>query len=113
MMDDSGKIVVDCRSGNGQWRRNWGWDGKAIAMGNGMVGVQLMAQWVADDCLQCRSSAMGGEARWMAAAIMMDGGGVIAMDCSSGDGQQWRNGWRDGKAIAMGSGMAAARWKAQ
>ncbi len=56
--------------------------------------------------------AMGGNARWMAAAIMMDGGGMIAMDGGSGNGQ-WRcNGWHDNRMIAMGNEMAAARWMA-
>ncbi len=44
----------------------------------------------------------------------MDGGGEIAMDGGSGDGQQWwHNGQRDGEAIAMGNGMAVAQWMAQ
>jgi hypothetical protein len=56
---------------------------------------------------------MGGDARWMAVAITMDGGGVIAMDTGSGNGQRQQNGQLDGKAIAMGNGMTAARWTAQ
>ncbi len=52
--------------------------------------------------------------RWTEGAIMMDGSSKIAMDSSSGDGQQRRrNRQRDSKAIAMGGGMAVARWTAQ
>jgi hypothetical protein len=49
---------------------------------------------------------MGGNARWTAAAIRMDGGGKITMDSSSGDGQGQRNGRRNGNGdskIAMGN----------
>jgi hypothetical protein len=49
---------------------------------------------------------MGGKARWMAAAITMDGGGKIVMDSSSGNGQGQRNKWREGKVIVMGFGTA-------
>jgi hypothetical protein len=112
-MDNGGKIMMDSGSSNGQQWRNGQQDGEAIAMGNGMVAAQWMAQWDVDDCLQSRSSAMGGDARWMAEAIMMDGGGVIAMDTSSGDGQRQQNGQLDGKAIVIGNGMAAAQWTAQ
>ncbi len=52
---------------------------------------------------------MGGNARWTAAAITMDGSGVTTMDGSSGDGQQRRNGRQDSGVIAMGNGMAAAQ----
>jgi hypothetical protein len=45
---------------------------------------------------------MGGNARWMAAAIRMDGGGKITMDGGSGDGQRWCNGQQNGKTIALG-----------
>ncbi len=46
----------------------------------------------------------------MAAVITMEGGGKIAMDGGSGNGQQWQcNGRRDGGAIAMGDEMAAAQ----
>jgi hypothetical protein len=55
---------------------------------------------------------MGGDARWTAAETAMDGNSVIAMDGSSGNGQRWRNGWRDGGVIVMGEGMAVARWMA-
>jgi hypothetical protein len=72
-----------------------------------------MAQWAVDDCRQHRSSAMEGNARWTAVAIMMDGGGVIAMDGSCGNEKQRSNGWQDGKAITMDNGMAVARWMAQ
>jgi hypothetical protein len=44
---------------------------------------------------QCRSIAIGGKARWTAAAIMMDGGGMIAMDGGSSNGHN---------SSAMGSG---------
>ncbi len=40
---------------------------------------------------------MGGNARWMAAAIRMDGGGKIKMDSGSGDGKWQCNGRRNGK----------------
>jgi hypothetical protein len=56
-------------------------------MGNKPAMAQWMAQLVADNCHQCRSSATGGDARWMAAAITMNGGGVIAMDGHSRNGQ--------------------------
>jgi hypothetical protein len=69
-----------------------------------------MAQWVADNYRQCRSGAMGGNAIWTVAAIRMDGGGVIAMDGDSGDGQQCQgNGWKNGEAIAMGYETVVAR----
>ncbi len=45
---------------------------------------------------------MGGEARWMAAAIRMDGSGKIKMDGGIGNGQRWCNGQRNGKTNAMG-----------
>ncbi len=44
---------------------------------------------------------------------MMDGGSEIVMDGGSSNGQWWRNGRQDGKAIAMGNGMAVVQWKAQ
>jgi hypothetical protein len=108
-MDGGGKIVMDGGSGNWQWRR----DGKAIAMGNWTVAVQWMAQWVADNCHQCKSGAMGGNTRWTAAAITMDGSSKIAMDGSSGDGQRWHNGWQDSRVTVMGDGTAVAQWMAQ
>ncbi len=49
----------------------------------------------------------------MAAAIMMDSGSEIMIDGGSSDGQQRGNGQQDGKAIAMGNGMAVVQWKAQ
>jgi hypothetical protein len=58
---------------------------------------------------------MGGEARWTAVAIGMDGGGKIKMDGGSGDGQRRRNGRRNGETIAMGKVAAMggdARWMA-
>jgi hypothetical protein len=39
---------------------------------------------------------------------MMDSGSKIAMDGGSINGQRRRNGRQDGKAIAMGNGMAVA-----
>jgi hypothetical protein len=75
--------------------------------------LQWAAQWAADDCRQCRSSAMGGNATRTAVAITMEESGVIVMDSSSGNGQQWRNRQRDSKAIAMGNGMPVAQWTAQ
>jgi hypothetical protein len=84
-------------------------DGKAIAIGNGMAVAHRMAQWAADDCRQCRSNAIGGNARWAAAVITMDCGGVIAMDSGNSDGQQWQcNGRRDSRAIAIGNETVAA-----
>ena len=44
--------------------------------------------------------------QWMGGGgsrIMM-GGIEIAVDGSGGDGQQWRNGWQDGRAAAAGQG---------
>ncbi len=58
---------------------------------------------------------MGGDARWTAAAIRMDGGGEIKMDGGSGDGQRWRNGQWNGETNAMGKAAAMggdARWTA-
>jgi hypothetical protein len=58
---------------------------------------------------------MGGNARWMAAAIGMDGGGKIKMDSGSSDGQQQCNGQRNGKTNAMGKAVVMggdARWMA-
>ena len=58
---------------------------------------------------------MGGNARWTAAVIRMDGGSKIKTDGGSGDGQRRRNGRRTsetnpmGKAAAMGGD---ARWTA-
>ncbi len=49
---------------------------------------------------------MGGNARWTAAAITMDGGVKIAMDGGSVNGQWQRNERREGKVIVMGVGMA-------
>ncbi len=58
--------------------------------------------WAADNYCQHRSNAMGGDARWIAAAITTDGGGVTAMDGSSGNGQQWQcNRRQDNGVIAM------------
>ncbi len=37
----------------------------------------------------------------------MDGGGKIAMEGSSSNGQRGHNGRLDGKAITMGNGMVA------
>jgi hypothetical protein len=56
---------------------------------------------------------MGCNVRWTAVAIMMDGGSEIVMDGGSSNGQRGRNGWQDGKAIAMGNGTAVVQWKAQ
>ncbi len=44
--------------------------------------------------------------------IMMDGGGKIAMVGGSSDGQQRRNGRRDGEVIVMGNRMVVAQWTA-
>jgi hypothetical protein len=49
----------------------------------------------------------------MAAAITIDSSGKVAMDSGCGDVQLRRNGWRDGKAIAMGNEMVAAGWLTQ
>jgi hypothetical protein len=51
---------------------------------------------------------MGGNARWMAAVITMDGGSKIAMDGGSCERQQQHNGWWNSKAITMGVGTATA-----
>jgi hypothetical protein len=56
-------------------------------MGNKLAVAQETAQWVADDCRQCRSRAIGGNVRWTGAAIRMDSGGMIVMDSGSSDGQ--------------------------
>jgi hypothetical protein len=65
---------------------NGRWDGKAIALGNGKAVAQWMAQWAAEDCRQCRSGAIGGNARWTSATITLDGGGVIGIDGGSSKG---------------------------
>jgi hypothetical protein len=51
----------------------------------------------------------------MAAAIRMDGGGKIKMGGGSGNGQQRRNGWRNGETNPMGKASAmggSTRWTA-
>jgi hypothetical protein len=58
---------------------------------------------------------MGGDARWTAATIRMDGGGKIKMDDVSGNGQRWCNGQRNVKTNAMGKAAAMGgneRWTA-
>ncbi len=55
-----------------------------------------------------KAAAMGGNARWRAAVITMNGGSKIAIDSGSGNGQQRHNGWRNGEAIATGDGTATA-----
>ncbi len=52
---------------------------------------------------------MGGDVRWTAVAIMMDGSGKIMMDSGSGNGQPWCNGQQDSKAITIGNGTVAAQ----
>ncbi len=61
----TGKIKMDDGNGNGQQRRNGRRNGKTTAMG--------------------KAVAMGGNARWKAAVIRMDGGREIAMDSGRGD----------------------------
>jgi hypothetical protein len=65
----------------------------------------MAAQWAAErqKNLDGQSGAMGGNTRWTAAVIMMDGGSKIAMDGSSGNEQQRHNGWRNGEAITIGN----------
>ncbi len=112
-MDGGGKITMDGGSSNGQrWCNRWQ-DNKVIAIGDGTAVAWWMAQWAVDDHHQCRSNANGGNARWPAAAITMDGGGKIAMEGGSSDGQRQHNGRRDGKAIAIGNGIAVAWWTEQ
>jgi hypothetical protein len=108
IMMDSGR-----RSGNGQQWLNGLQDSKSIAISNEMAAARWTAHWVVDNPHQRRSSAIGGNMRWTAVATTIDGGNKIVMDGGSGDGQQRRNGQRDGKAIAMGNGMAVAQWTAQ
>ncbi len=112
-MDSRGMIVMDGGSSNWQRRQNGRQYGSVIRMGNGMAVVQLMAQWAVGIFCQCRSGTMGGNARWTAVAITMDGGGMIVMDGGSGNGQCWRNRPQDGGVITMGNGTAVARWTAQ
>ncbi len=45
---------------------------------------------------------MGGNVRWTAAAIRMDGSGKIKMDGGSSDGQRLRNGQWNSKTNPMG-----------
>ncbi len=77
-------------------------------MGNGAAAARWTAQWAEDNCRQQRRGAIGCNGILMAAAITMDGCGKIAMDSSSGNGQQRHNGWWDSKAIVMGVGTASA-----
>ncbi len=112
-MNCSGVIAMDGGIGDGQRQRNGQQHGKAIMMGNGTALEQWMAQWVADNGHQLRSDAIGGNARWMAVAIMVDGSGKMAMDSGSGDEQWGHNGRQDGKEITMGNGTAVAQWMAQ
>ncbi len=70
------------------------------------TAVQWAAEWQNNRGGQ--SSAMGGNARWMAAVIMMDGSSEFEMDGGSGNGQQRHNGWWNSKAITMGDGTATA-----
>ncbi len=57
---------------------------------------------------------MGGDARWTAVGIKMDGGGVSEMDSVSSNGQCWHNGRQDGKAFAaMGNWTEMGQWMAQ
>jgi hypothetical protein len=113
-MDGGSEITMEGDSGNRQqWRCNGQWDGKAVAMGKGTEVAQWTAQWAADICCQCRRGARGGDARWTAVVIIMDGGGKIVMDGGSGNGQWQRNGQKDGKAITMGDGTEVAQWMAQ
>ncbi len=60
-----------------------------------------------------QKQTIGGNTRWMAAAIAMDGGGKIAMDSSSSNGEWRHNGWRDSGVIGMGNGMAMVQWTAK
>jgi hypothetical protein len=76
-MHGGSKIAMNSGSGDGQQRHNGRQDSDAIAIGNGMAVVQWTAQWAADNHCQCRSGAIRGEARWMAATIRMDGGSEI------------------------------------
>jgi hypothetical protein len=111
VMDSGCKIAMDSGGSDGQRQCNGWQDGGVIMMGNGATVAQWMAQWAADNCCQRRGGAMGGNARWTAAAIRIDGGCVTVMDGGSGDGQLWCNGQQDSKAIAMGGGVEALQWK--
>jgi hypothetical protein len=62
-MDSGGMIVMDGGIGDGHWQCNERQDGKAVAMGNGMVVAQLTAQWAAYNCCQCKSGTIGGNKR--------------------------------------------------
>ncbi len=106
-MHGGGDIAMDGGSGNGQRQCNGRRDGKAIAMGNGMAASQWTAQWATANCHQGRSGAMGGDARWRAAAITMHSGGKILVDNGSGNGQWRSNGRWDGEGITIGDGTAA------
>jgi hypothetical protein len=48
---------------------------------------------------------MGGNARWTAVAIRMDGGGEIKMDRCSGNGQQRHNRRLNDKTNTMGKAV--------
>jgi hypothetical protein len=64
-MDSGGEIKMDGGSGDGQWRRNGQQNGETNVMG--------------------KAAAMGGNTKWTAVVITMDGGSKIAMDGNSGD----------------------------
>jgi hypothetical protein len=53
-------------------------------------------------------SCSGGNARWVAVVIMMDGSGKIMMDGGIGNRQWWCIWQQNGKTIAMGK---AAQWE--
>jgi hypothetical protein len=57
-----------------------------------------------------QKQTIGGNARWTAVAIAMDGGGKIAMDSGSSNGQWRHNGWRDSGVTGMGNWMVVVQW---
>jgi hypothetical protein len=95
-MEGCNKITMDGGNSDGQRRGNGWWDGGVIRMDNGMAAVQWTAQLASNDCRQHRSSTMGGNTRWTAVAITMDGGRLIAIDSNNGNRQQPCNGQWDG-----------------
>jgi hypothetical protein len=91
-MDGGSVIAMDGGSSDGQRQCNGWWDDGVIVMGNGIAVTQWTAQWVADNCCQCRSGAMGGITRWLVVAITVDSSSKIAMDGGSDNGQQRHDG---------------------
>jgi hypothetical protein len=71
------------------------------------------AKWMAAAITIDRSSAIGCNTRWMAAEITMDGSSKIAINKDRDNGQQQHNEQQKDKAIAMGNMTVMAQLIAQ